>query len=159
MTLKFWEKLNTAPVSIFHWKNLRPGSFEWSCGSITIILPIYNHVMNLVIFFLPLDLNFSEMLNTAPNKSFWFTKVPLWYISIELWLQNCFLIHIWSCGDLDPWLLVLKFSEMLNIAPISLPDWQKFLPGYGSKTDFLPIFVYCHVIVHISNQLQWWIFI
>ena len=88
------------------------------------------------------------------NKSFWLTKVPIWYMWMGLCLQNCSFDHIWSCGDhtLSP--LNLKFSEMLNTAPISLFNWGKFLPvtskwSYSSKTEFLPIFG--HVVTLILD--------
>ena len=74
-----------------------------------------------------LDLQFSEMLNTALISLFCWQIVPIWYIWMELRFQNCSYDHIWSCCGLNLWSLNLKFSEMLNTAPISLFHWQKFL--------------------------------
>ena len=59
-----------------------------------------------------------------------------------------------SCGELDVKPSDLKFSETLDIAPISLSDSQKLLTGtlkwsYGSKTAFLPIFG--HLVTLLSD--------
>ena len=89
----------------------------------------------------PLDLIFSEMLNTATTSLFDWQKFLLNGVPA----QNCSFDHIWSCDDHTLWPLDLKFSEMIDPAPISLSDWQKFLPVkskwiHGSKNEFLPIF-------------------
>ena len=77
-----------------------------------------------------------------PNSFFPLTKSATWNISMELWIQNWGFDHIWLCGDHTLQPLDLKFSEMLNTAPIKLYNWQKFLPvtskwSYGSKTEFV----------------------
>ena len=38
-----------------------------------------------------------------PSKSFPLTKIPAWYICMELRLQSGNFGHIWSCSDLDLW--------------------------------------------------------
>ena len=58
---------------------------------------------------------------------------------MELWLRNFNFAPIWSCGDLEIRPLDLKFSEILNTAPISLAGGQKCPPLaiFGHEITFI----------------------
>ena len=61
----------------------------------------------------------SEMLNTVPVTHIHCQKVAIWYIWMELWIENFKLANIWSSRELGVWSLDLKFSEVLNTASIN----------------------------------------
>ena len=74
LDLKFSEILNTAPISLFDWKEFLFGIFEWSCGW---KLYFYLYLVMLWPWNLPLDLKVLEILNTAPITFFdWKKSLP-----------------------------------------------------------------------------------
>ena len=99
----------------------------WRYGSKTAFLPTFGFVVIFTFDFW--TLNFQEGL-TLTNKSFPLTKVPTWYIWMELWLQNWIFAYIWSCGELDlqpvkPKVLTVHYHIIIYTS--TQPEWIPFM--------------------------------
>ena len=122
----------------------QPGTFQWSYGPKTVFLSIFGHVVTLL--FGP---QFFGNAWHCLSKSFSLTKVATWCIEWNYGSKPKF-AHIWSRDNLNLWPLDLKFSEMLNTAPISLFNWQKLLPGTLKDRVQAPKMCFC------PHLVMWW---
>ena len=120
---RMFKMLNIAPISVFHWLILLPGTLEW-----WLPISIYAHTWHSD------DIHFwrsnFQKCWTLFKQVFSIDKSCNLIHWMELWNQNCNFAHIWSLGELGLWPLDLKFSEMPNTASTSLCDSQKFPNWY-----------------------------
>ena len=115
--------LNTVPVSLFPLTKVATWYNEYHYEIETVILPMFGHMVNMT-FGPQIFINAQH----CPNKFFSLTKVPSWYIKIELWLQNQIFTHIWSCGDLDFWPFDLRFYHGLKLLSEFMAPKLNFCP-------------------------------
>ena len=87
-----------------------------------------------------------------PNKSFWLTKEPIWYIWMDLWLQTRIFAHI--CGNLDLWTSYFqKFLKLPQQVLTNIPTWHTKMERW-LQTAILPIFGHLVLLMYWLMDLK-----